>query len=95
MTNALHHTQPARSRLQPSRFRPQRSRSRGATTVEYALLVAIVVAVAIGAWRLLGHRIQCALGFASAQLSADGSGQGTCGNDAPQGYGRGRPVVAP
>ena len=54
-----------------------------------------LVAVAIGAWRLFGHRIQCALGFASAQLSADGSGQGTCGNDGPQGYGHGRPVVAP
>ena len=78
--------------------KPQRSQlrhSRGATTVEYALLVGIVVAIAIGSWRLLGHRIKCALGFASAQISADGSVQGTCGNDAPQGYGQGRPVAAP
>lgn len=61
----------------------RRSRTRGATTVEYALLVALVVAVALGAWQFLGQRIKCALGFASAQISADGYAHGACSNGGP------------
>lgn len=67
------------------RLSPRRARSRGATTVEYAALVGIVVALALGAWQFLGHRIKCALGFASAQISADGYGHGSCGKAASHG----------
>lgn len=79
--------------------RLRRSRSRGATTVEYAVLVAVVVAVAIGAWQFLGHRIKCALGFASAQMSADGYGPSACANGGPHGSASaaqpGGPIAAP
>lgn len=74
--------------------------SRGAVTVEYAVLVGFVVAVGLGAWTLFGQRLKCALGFAADQFSADGSGGGLCssGNAAPGG-GSGQPsrgaVAAP
>jgi Flp pilus assembly pilin Flp len=61
--------------------------SRGAVTVEYAVLVGFAVAMALGAWTLFGQRLKCALGFAADQFAADGSGQGLCsnGNPAPGG----------
>ncbi|MEY2934380.1 MAG: hypothetical protein RL033_5129 [Pseudomonadota bacterium] len=65
--------------------RSKKQGSRGAVTVEYAVLVGFVVAVGLGAWTLFGQRLKCVLGFAADQFAADGSGQGLCstGNPAP------------
>lgn len=66
--------------------------------MEYAALLGIVVAVGLGAWQFLGHRIRCALGFASAQISADGYAHGSCGKGAPGTASTGQPggpIAAP
>ena len=73
-----------------------RRRARGAVMVEYAVLVAFVVALGLGAWTFLGQRIKCALGFAADQLSADGSGRAVCSKEgaSPRSGAPGRGSVA-
>lgn len=42
----------------------------GLTTVEYALLLALLVAAAIGTWAALGGKVQAAMGVSSERFGA-------------------------
>jgi type VI secretion system secreted protein VgrG len=50
----------------------QRARERGLSTVEYVIVLVLVAAVAIGAWRVFGDSVKQALGHADSKLQVLG-----------------------
>ncbi|MFO0735787.1 MAG: hypothetical protein U0270_07905 [Labilithrix sp.] len=54
----------------------RRSRARGASTVEYALILVAVVLIAAGSWKLLGGRLGTRSKSAGNVVADDGAGNG-------------------
>lgn len=67
----------------------RRSRARGASTVEYALILVAVVLIAAGSWKLLGGRLGTRSNSAGNVVADDGSGSGGKGGGAKAGGGGG------
>ena len=66
---------------------------RGLSTVEYVIILVLVVAVGIGGWQLFGQQVKCALGLATDEIGgAIGGGtvgQGVCARGGPSSPGSG------
>jgi len=81
--------------MDPSKFSRvswlrRRSRQRGLSTVEYVIVLVLIAAVAIGAWRLFGDQVRRALGNATSRLeglSAEDLGTGGPGGTGAPGGG--------
>lgn len=60
-------------------MRSHRSRARGATLVEYSLILVAVVLLAAGSWKLLGGKVGTRSGAAGNVVAEEGSEKGSGG----------------
>jgi Flp pilus assembly pilin Flp len=58
------------------------SDEKGLSTVEYVVVLVLVVALAIGSWSMFGHQVRCALGRANDTVAAGIGVESTVGAQA-------------
>jgi pilus assembly protein Flp/PilA len=70
-------------RSAPAQNRAQRSRlsDRGATAVEYGILLGLIAAVIIGVVVIVGHQVSCAFQSVSTQLASHNNGASCSGGN--------------